>query len=73
MYKNKVELCGVNTSKLKTLTEEEKQAVPYVMQAIELLFAAWFLGEQDIKCAKDAIRIYDFVDRNTDRIKSLIQ
>lgn len=25
MYKNKVELCGVNTSKLKTLSEEEKQ------------------------------------------------
>ena len=27
MYKNKVELCGVNTSKLKTLTEEEKQTL----------------------------------------------
>ncbi len=27
MYKNKVELCGVNTSKLKTLTEEEKQVL----------------------------------------------
>ena len=24
MYYNKVELCGVNTSKLKTLTAEEK-------------------------------------------------
>lgn len=24
MYKNKVEICGVNTSKLKTLTEAEK-------------------------------------------------
>ncbi len=24
MYKNKVEICGVDTSKLKTLTEEEK-------------------------------------------------
>ena len=25
MYYNKVEICGVNTSKLKTLTDEEKQ------------------------------------------------
>ena len=56
-----------------TLTEEEKQAVPYVMQAIELLFAAWFLGEQDTKCAEDAIRIYDFVERNIDKILSLIK
>ncbi len=24
MYKNKVEICGVDTSKLKTLTEDEK-------------------------------------------------
>jgi len=55
------------------LSEEEKQAVPYVMQAIELLFAAWFLGEQDTKCAENAMQIYDFVEHNTDRIKSLIQ
>ena len=26
MYPNKVEICGVNTAKLKTLTDEEKQA-----------------------------------------------
>ena len=25
MYYNKVEICGVNTSKLKTLTDEEKK------------------------------------------------
>ena len=27
MYPNKVEICGVNTAKLKTLTDEEKQAL----------------------------------------------
>lgn len=54
------------------LTEEEKQAVPYVMQAIELLFAAWFIGEQDSKGAEDAIRIYDFVERNMDKIRRLL-
>lgn len=27
MYYNKVEICGINTSKLKTLTEEEKEAL----------------------------------------------
>ncbi len=27
MYKNKVEICGINTAELKTLTDEEKQAL----------------------------------------------
>lgn len=51
---------------------EEKQAVPYVMESIELLFAAWFLEQKDIKCAEDAIRIYKFVEKNEERVLKTI-
>lgn len=47
---------------------EEKQAVPYVMEAIELLFVAWFMEQKDVKCAEDAMRIYCFVNKNKDGI-----
>lgn len=46
------------------LSTEEKQAVTYVMKSIELLFVAWFSGQEDKKCAEDAMKIYDFVDNN---------
>ncbi|MBQ9700376.1 MAG: phosphotransferase, partial [Lachnospiraceae bacterium] len=46
------------------LSTEEKQAVVYVMKSIELLFVAWFSGQEDKKCAEDAMKIYDFVDNN---------
>lgn len=55
------------------LTEEEKQAVPYVMQSIELLFTAWFLKQNDTKCAENAVQIYKFVDKNKNRIIQLIE
>ncbi len=54
------------------LSPEEKQAVPHVMKSIELLFAAWFVGQNDLKCAENAIQIYDFVDKNTKRIMNCI-
>jgi len=43
------------------LTTEEHQAIPYVMEGIELLFAAWFVGQKEVAGAKDAMRIYRFV------------
>ena len=36
MYYNKVEICGVNTSKLKTLTDEEKRELLRRSQAGDL-------------------------------------
>ena len=54
------------------LQEEEKQAVPYVMESIELLFVAWFMEQSDIKCAEDAIKIYQFVEKNAERILKII-
>lgn len=40
------------------LTEAEKKALPYVMQAIELLFVAYFIKIQEISGAEDAAKIY---------------
>lgn len=54
------------------LLPEEKQAVPYVMKAIELLFVAWFVEQDDIKCAEDAMKIYQFVEKNVERILKVI-
>lgn len=50
------------------LTKEEKEAVPLVMKSIELLFAAWFIRQEDIRCVENAMEIYGFVDKNTDKI-----
>lgn len=50
------------------LTYEEKEAVPYVMMCIELLFVAWFIGQGDVKCANDAMRIYELVRKNVNNI-----
>lgn len=54
------------------LISEEKLAVPYVMESIELLFAAWFMEQSDMKCAGDAMRIYRFVEKNIERILKTI-
>lgn len=51
-----------------TLLQEEKQAVPYVMEAIGLLFVAWFMEQNDIKCVEDAVKIYQFVEQHVERI-----
>lgn len=53
------------------LSEVEKQAIPYVMECIELLFVAYFEGQNDVLCAKDAFRIFKFVRKNEDRIQEL--
>ena len=38
------------------------------MEAIELLFVAWFTEQNDVKCSEDAMKIYYFVNKNKDRI-----
>lgn len=58
----------IGYQQLIPLTEEEKCAVPHVMKGIELLFAAWFLEQKDMVCAKNAMKIYAFVERNKERI-----
>ena len=54
------------------LSDAEKQAVPCVMECIELLFTAYFEGQKDLSCAKDACRIYEFVRKHEKKIRKLI-
>lgn len=54
--------------KVLNLSESEKKAVPYVMECIELLFAAWFEEIHDSRCAEDACEIFEFVRKREDRI-----
>lgn len=53
------------------LRKEELQTVPYVMEAIELLFAAWFIQCEDDICARDALRLYEFVKEQEKEIRSI--
>uniref|UniRef100_UPI004056F3F8 CD3324 family protein n=1 Tax=Acetatifactor sp. TaxID=1872090 RepID=UPI004056F3F8 len=51
-----------------SLLPEERTAVPYVMECIELLFVAYFAGIDDNACAEDAMKIYKFVRANEERV-----
>ena len=46
------------------LLADELKAIPYVMKSIELLFAAWYLGQNNMKRVEDAIKVFRFVDEN---------
>ena len=43
------------------LSAEEKAAIPWVMECIEILFAAYFLGMEDFEHAKEAWEVFLFV------------
>ena len=43
------------------------------MESIELLFVAWFIEQNDIECAEDAMKIYQFVEKNIERILKVIE
>jgi len=46
-----------------SITPEEKEAIPYVMRSIEILFVAYFLNEGDEKCAIEARDIYKMIKK----------
>lgn len=50
------------------LTEAERKAVPYVMECIELLFVSYFESINDVRCAEDACRIFEFIKQQENRI-----
>ena len=58
---------GMEEGALK-LSDEEKIAVPYVMECIELLCAAYFERVHDIACAEDAFRVYKLIKGREKRI-----
>ena len=53
--------------KLK-LTAAEKKAVPYVMECIELLFVSYFQSINDVRCAEDAYKIFQFIAKQENKI-----
>lgn len=58
---------------INPVQSQEIQAVPYVMKSIEILFAAWFLRQKDMKCCEDAVNILRFVDENTEKILDVLK
>lgn len=55
------------------LYEAEKKAVPYVMECIELLFVAYFDSVNDVGCAENAYKLFEFVKNQKKRIWKSIQ
>lgn len=53
---------------MQKLTAAEQRSVPYVMECIELLFAAWFEDQNNGDCAQNALEIYHFVRRSEKEI-----
>ena len=56
-----------------TLTAVEKEAFPWVMENIELLFAAWYTGISDVRCAEDATKLFHFVQENETAITDALK
>lgn len=54
-----------------SLTREELLVVPYVMECIELLFAAWFIQCEDEICARDALQLFEFVKSHEEEIENI--
>ena len=55
-----------------SLSKIEKLSMPIVMMNIELLFCAYFLGQDDERLARDAGELFHFVKRHEDRIWSAL-
>lgn len=58
---------------IQKLTFAEKEAIPYVMECIELLFAAWFEDQNDSSCARNAIALYQFVRQHEKEIRKILR
>lgn len=52
------------------LSEKEKNAIPCVMECIEILCAAYFISIKDTKCANDAYYVFHFVQNCENDIKN---
>lgn len=54
------------------LSVNEKKAVTYVMECIEILFVAYFISIKDMKCANDAYNIFRFIQNCENDIKNIV-
>lgn len=55
-----------------SLTQKEKNAIPCVMECIEILFVAYFIGMDDTKHANDAHNVFRFIQNCEWDIKNAI-
>lgn len=55
-----------------TLTSEEKESAVFVMECIELLFLAYFEGQEDVDLAKRSHDVFKFLKENERRITRLM-
>ena len=59
-------------NKILPLTPEEKQTAVFVMESIELLFLAYFAGQDDSALAKGTYDIFKFINTNERRITKIL-
>ena len=57
---------------INKLSEKEKEAIPCVMECIEILFVAFFIGMNDTKHANDAYHVFRFIQDCESDIKNAI-
>lgn len=55
-----------------SLSATEKDAIPCVMESIEILFAAYYISMKDMKRANDAYKVFRFIQSCEDDIKGAI-
>lgn len=60
-------------NKILALTSEEKKSVVFVMECIELLFIAYFEGQEDSALAKNTYNVFKFINSNEKRIARIIR
>ncbi len=51
----------------------ERESIPLVMECIELLFVAYFIGEKDERAMRDSLKLYEFCKDNCNKIKASVQ
>ena len=51
----------------------ERKSIPLVMECIELLFVAYFIGEKDERAMRDSLKLYEFCKDNCNKIKRSVQ
>ena len=54
------------------LSEKEKNAIPCVMECIEILFIAYFISMNDTKHANDAYNVFRFIQNCEIDIKNVL-
>ncbi len=57
---------------ITNLSEKEKDAIPCVMECIEILFIAYFIGINDTKYVNDAYNMFRFIHNCESDIKNAI-